>query len=71
MNTLVKGKMQVGNRAMSVNVPESLTQLMAFCQRLFTAAKKETKGSPTSQSLPYKVELRAFVEDLPQNEPIA
>jgi hypothetical protein len=44
---------------------------MAFSQKLFTAAKKETKGSPASQNLPYKVELRAFVEDLPPNEPIA
>jgi hypothetical protein len=36
---------------------------MGFSQRLFASAKKETKGS-TIQDLPYKLELRAFVEDL-------
>jgi hypothetical protein len=68
---LVRGKIQVGNRAVPLNVSETLSQIMAFSHRFFAAAKKETKGSPTSNQYPYKVELRSYVEDLPPNEPIA
>lgn len=45
---LVRGKIQVGNRAVSLNVSDTLSNMMGFSQRFFAAAKKETKGSPTS-----------------------
>ena len=71
VQTMVRGKIKVGNAAMGVNVPDTLSQFMSFSQRFFAAAKKETKGSPSNSALPYKLDLRAFVEDLPANEPIA
>ena len=45
---LVRGKIQVGNKAVPVNVSEILSQMMSFSQRFLGSAKKETKGSPTS-----------------------
>ena len=43
MKTLVKGRIRIGDKAVAVNVPETLTQFVNFTHKLFNPPKKETK----------------------------
>ncbi len=46
---LTKGKIQVGNKGVSINVPDTLNQMAIFTKKL--ASKNETLGS----NLPFKI----------------
>jgi len=72
VKTLGRGRIRIGDKAVALDVPETLIQFVNFSQRLFNPPKKETKkgSNTTAKVAPYSVDLRAFVEDLEPNEPI-
>lgn len=70
---MVKGKIKIGEDVVSVPVVETLQHFAQFTSKLIGQSQKvETKGNTavTQQSL-YRAELRAFVDGLEPNEPIA